>query len=535
MSVEAYAILDGGGVKGAALVGCLKAAAEQGIKFIGYGGTSAGSIVALLANVGYSPEEIRKIMVEEINFHDFLDDAERKLQRFKQLPQNLAKSISKDLVLLKNLDLINELRQNFGFCNGNKLTHFLLKKIQNSQKVENSESSLKEQLKNATDITFQNLKDIGCFPLKIVASDVTSHKAVVYPQGEGEEALNYSVIKAVRASISYPFVFTPVIEGDRVLVDGGLSSNLPVFLFKEEQRKNSKPVIAFDLYSQDNPKSSHTKHKYEFGQFCADMLSTIIDSSDDLLRSVTDKVYHVRVPIPASVKTLDFSIDVELRENLFYRGYSATASFLALNLPQWKKATNTIEQLQALHAPPYLVKPTLKTIVREIEESTNLRNCRSYIMLPKEENRFAIAYQYKMDEDPDVDWQIDRNNKGAWGESWRERKFFLLNVKNLKQEPSVFNMTKPQVNKIPKDRKTIVTVPIFNWKTITEITEEDLEKMIQLETTNFQKIIDNYELIGILTLDTATEIEEVLNSQDMLTQIYRTMMVGASILSGTLK
>ncbi len=536
MSVEAYAILDGGGVKGAALVGCLKAAAEQGVKFIGYGGTSAGSIVALLANVGYSSEEIRKIMVEEINFHDFLDDAERKLQRFQELPQKLSKSISKDLVLLKNLDLINELRQNFGFCNGNKLTNFLLKKIQNSQKLENSQSDLKQQLKNATDITFQNLRDIGCSPLKIVASDIKNHKAVIYPQDEGAEALNYSAIAAVRASMSYPFVFTPVIEDDSVLVDGGLSSNLPVFLFKEEQRKNSRPVIAFDLYSQEALKSStHPKHKYEFGQFCGDILATIIDSSDDLLRSVIDKVYHVRVPVPANIKTLDFSIDVELRENLFYRGYSATASFLTLNLPQWKKATNTIEQLQALHAPPYLVKPTLKTIVREIEESTNLRNIRSYIMLPIEKSRFAIAYQYNMDEDPDIDWQIDINNKGAWGESWRERKVCLLNVKNLKQEPSVFNMTKPQVNKIPKDRKTIVTVPIFNWKTITEIPEEDFEKFIQFESTNFQQIIENYELIGILTLDTTTEIEEVLNAQDMLTQIYRTMMVGASILSGTLK
>lgn len=120
--------------------------------------------------------------------------------------------------------------------------------------------------------------------------------------------------------MSYPFVFTPIADGDRVLVDGGLSSNLPVFLFQEEQRKNSKPVIAFDLYNQENSKSLQTQQKYEFGQFCADILSTIINSSDDLLRSVTDKVYHVRVPLPANIKTLDFSIDVELRENLFIEG-----------------------------------------------------------------------------------------------------------------------------------------------------------------------------------------------------------------------
>jgi NTE family protein len=335
--------------------------------------------------------------------------------------------------------------------------------------------------------------------------------------------------------MSYPFVFIPVTESDRILVDGGLSSNLPVFLFKEEQRKNSKPLIAFDLYPQENGNDHPTEHKYEFGQFCADMLSTIIDSSDELLRLVTDQVYHVRVPIPANIKTLDFSIDVELRENLFYRGYSATASFLTLNLPQWKKATNTIEKLQALHAPPYLVKPTLRTIVRDIEETTNLRECRSYVMLPKDENRFAIAYQYNMDEDPDVDWQIEINNKGAWGESWREKKFFLLNVRNLKQEPAAWNMTKPQVNKIPKDRKTIATVPILHWKTITEISEEEFEKLLKLESTNFQSIIDSYELIGILAIDTTNEIEELLNSQAMLTQTYRTMMVGASILSRTLR
>jgi NTE family protein len=53
-----YAILDGGGVKGAALAGCLAAAEDKHIDFIGYGGTSAGSIVALLAAVGYSGEDL---------------------------------------------------------------------------------------------------------------------------------------------------------------------------------------------------------------------------------------------------------------------------------------------------------------------------------------------------------------------------------------------------------------------------------------------------------------------------------------------
>ncbi|GAB1541401.1 hypothetical protein NUACC21_40720 [Scytonema sp. NUACC21] len=537
MSMQAYAILAGGGVKGAALVGGLKAAEEQGIKFIGYGGTSAGSIVALLATVGYSPEKIKKIMVEEINFHDFLDDAEKKLQRLKELPNAFSKSLSKDLVLFKNLDLITELKQNLGFCNANKLTKFLLKKIQDSDKVENSPSYLRQQIKEATDITFQNLKDIGCYPLKVVASDIKTHKVVIYPKDEGEEALNCSVIQAVRASMSYPFVFTPVTGiDDSIVVDGGLSSNLPIFLFKQEQKNNQKPVIAFDLYQQEDIKisSSAKTKKYELSTFCSDMLATVIDAGDDLLRTVIDKVYHVRIPIPTSIKTLDFSINAEQRENLFYRGYTVTSSFIALNLSQWKKVNNSIQKMQALHAPPYLVKPTLKIVIKELEETRILKNCRSYVMLPTEEDKFAIAYQYNMDEDADIDWEINMNNKGAWGEAWREKKIFLNQVENLKQDPSLFNLTKPQVNKIPKERKTIITVPILNWKNIIEMTEENFEKCIKFKNA-FKNIIGEYELIGLFTIDTTTEIHEILQSESVLNQIYRIIMVGASILSGTLK
>ena len=50
--MQAYAVFDGGGVKGAALAGCLKAAQESKIEFVGFGGSSAGSIVALLATAG---------------------------------------------------------------------------------------------------------------------------------------------------------------------------------------------------------------------------------------------------------------------------------------------------------------------------------------------------------------------------------------------------------------------------------------------------------------------------------------------------
>ena len=48
----------GGGIKGAAHIGALKAFEEQNIKFNYISGTSSGSIVATLNAVGYHADEI---------------------------------------------------------------------------------------------------------------------------------------------------------------------------------------------------------------------------------------------------------------------------------------------------------------------------------------------------------------------------------------------------------------------------------------------------------------------------------------------
>src|SRR5687767_12131661 len=81
--MKAYAILDGGGVKGAALAGCLAAAEEQGVVFQGYGGTSAGSLVAVLAAVGYSGNELRDIVVNDLDMAALLDDRLSSLLQFQ--------------------------------------------------------------------------------------------------------------------------------------------------------------------------------------------------------------------------------------------------------------------------------------------------------------------------------------------------------------------------------------------------------------------------------------------------------------------
>ena len=65
--------LAGGGVKGAAHIGALKAMEENNIKIDCISGTSSGSIVAMLYAVGYSSNEIKNIFTENAKKIKYID------------------------------------------------------------------------------------------------------------------------------------------------------------------------------------------------------------------------------------------------------------------------------------------------------------------------------------------------------------------------------------------------------------------------------------------------------------------------------
>lgn len=82
------------------------------------------------------------------------------------------------------------------------------------------------------DITFKDLK----IPFSAMATDLISGKEVVLSEG--------SVVKAVRASISIPVIFTPVKHGEMLLVDGGLVDPIPAGLIS---KMGADIVIAVDV------------------------------------------------------------------------------------------------------------------------------------------------------------------------------------------------------------------------------------------------------------------------------------------------
>lgn len=185
--------LSGGGVKGAAHIGALKALEEENIKIDYIGGTSSGSIVATLYAAGYKPEEIYKI------FKKYCND-------------------------IKYVELKNVLKLLFGLITSRKIVIDGL----NSGK---SINKLINKVCNEKDIyTISDIK----VPLAIPSVNMTTGEVICFTSMDLRAFSNNTVFindadigNAVQASCSFPAVFSPCDYKNKKLVDGGIRENVP--------------------------------------------------------------------------------------------------------------------------------------------------------------------------------------------------------------------------------------------------------------------------------------------------------------------
>lgn len=210
-------VLAGGGVRGAAHIGVIKALQENGIKVECIAGTSIGSIVATLYAMGYSTDEMLKL------FKYFAKDI------MKVDPKYFWTNVKTGKKLLGD-----------GIISG-----------------ENIELAIEECAK-LKDI--KNLKDIK-MPIAMPTVDIKTNKKYVATNHEYDETFTQdkyineiSIGKAVRASSSYPGVFAPTIYKEHKFVDGGVVDNLPT---DEVRKLGADKVLSvrFGLESNSDPKN----------------------------------------------------------------------------------------------------------------------------------------------------------------------------------------------------------------------------------------------------------------------------------------
>ena len=185
--------LSGGGAKGLAHIGILKAIDSAQLKVDIVTGTSMGSIVGALYSIGYSADTIEKI-ARKIDWDILLSNAS---------------SLSSLMMLEK--EEYGKYAIELPFI-GNK---FHLP----SGVLESEELWLK-----FSEFFFPvyNIKDFSKFSksFKCIATDVSTGDAVVFDKGD--------IVSAIRSSMAIPSVFTAVDYNGHKLVDGGIVRNFPV-------------------------------------------------------------------------------------------------------------------------------------------------------------------------------------------------------------------------------------------------------------------------------------------------------------------
>lgn len=193
-------VLSGGGAKGVAHIGVIKALEENGIPIDYITGTSMGAIVGGLYACGYTTDEMMELLLSPYFTAmstgtidpqlDYYFTAEPPSPRFLSLP--IGKT---DSVLAKRFNpqsLIAPTPMTFGFM------------------------ELFSSYMAQCDENFDKL----FVPYRCVASNISKRRAEVHRSGNLGEC--------VRSSMSFPLVFQPVLMNGDMLVDGGLYDNFPV-------------------------------------------------------------------------------------------------------------------------------------------------------------------------------------------------------------------------------------------------------------------------------------------------------------------
>ena len=301
--LKADAVFEGGGVKGIGLVGAAAVAEEKGYQWVNLAGTSAGAIVAALLAAGYTAVELKEIM-QELDYNKFKD----------------ATTLDKVPVLGPLTSLVFE----NGIYEGKFLENWI-RGLLKQKNVETFSDLVLEEYKN---------DDQYRFKLRVITSDISSGRLLVLPQDIAEFGVqpeDLNVAFAVRMSMSIPFFYEPVtirnVKTNQVsyIVDGGLLSNYPVWLFDSDEGTPSWPTIGFKLVEPEEGKPNRIRGPISL---LAALFSTMMEAHD--ARYIKDEHFSRTIPIPTlGIGTTEFDITREKSEALYQSGKDAAENFFA--------------------------------------------------------------------------------------------------------------------------------------------------------------------------------------------------------------
>ena len=199
-------VLSGGGARGAAHIGVIKALEENNVPIDYITGTSMGAIVGSLYAMGYTPDEMLELVLSEEfgywqtgavkNEHIFYFKKPDDTPQFMTFSFNLNDSLAFNSLLPGSI--INPIQMNQAFL---------------------------ELYAPATAKAVWNFDNLFV-PFRCMGADVYGKRSITFRNGDLGEA--------VRISMTFPFVFKPVWKDGTPLFDGGIYDNFPIGVMRED-------------------------------------------------------------------------------------------------------------------------------------------------------------------------------------------------------------------------------------------------------------------------------------------------------------
>lgn len=200
-------VLSGGGAKGAAHIGVIKAFEENEIPIDYITGTSIGAIIGSLYAMGYTPDEMLQLMLSKEFGYWQTGTVEDDYMYYFRKPDPTPEMAHFSIDMSDSLQI---------------KTNFLPQSLINPIQMNQAFMALYAQATAKAAWNFDNL----FVPFRCIGSDIYNKKPVIFKNGDLGEA--------VRISMTFPLFFKPVWKDSVPMFDGGIYDNFPVKTMKED-------------------------------------------------------------------------------------------------------------------------------------------------------------------------------------------------------------------------------------------------------------------------------------------------------------
>ena len=347
-------VMEGGGVLGIALTGYTYVLEQAGIRFLGVGGTSAGSINALMIaalDIPSQPKSEKLLSaLADMPMEKFID-GDSDARDFSNAMLEKARMTK---LLFKAAQVMDNLKEDLGLNPGNEFLEWLRQELAKVGITTNAQLRARMQMKphGIRKRTGGELKDVDCHgSLAMVAADITTETKVELPRmaelyWSDPDSINPACF--ARASMSIPLVFHPYRvtcpQSDKAkkawhdlakyegalpqhvyFMDGGIMSNFPINLFHKPYKIPDAPTFGAKIgIDRGGPVEITSPAK---------LLGAVFNAARhtldyDFIMQNPDYKHLVAMINTGEHNWLNFSMPEEDKLDLFQRGAAKAAEFL---------------------------------------------------------------------------------------------------------------------------------------------------------------------------------------------------------------